>query len=48
MGVSLSEDEQAFLQARKAHQREAFADFIGVPISQVEIQDIPVTGIATS
>ncbi|KAI7875620.1 FabD/lysophospholipase-like protein [Lichtheimia hyalospora FSU 10163] len=48
MGVSLSEDEQAFLQARKAHQREAFANFIGVPISQVEIQDIPVTGIATS
>lgn len=47
MGVSLSEGEQAFLQARKTRQREAFANFIGVPVSQVEIPDIPVTGIAT-
>ncbi|KAI8143261.1 acyl transferase/acyl hydrolase/lysophospholipase [Fennellomyces sp. T-0311] len=47
-GATLCQHEQAFVQARKQRQRQAFAKFIGVPVHQVDLQDIPVVGIASS
>ncbi|RUP47452.1 hypothetical protein BC936DRAFT_145719 [Jimgerdemannia flammicorona] len=45
---SLSEDEQKFLKARKAHIREAFAKYVGVDVSEVHEDDIPVIAAAGS
>lgn len=42
----MSQGELEFLEKRKKRQRTAFADFIGVDVSQVDERDIPVVGVA--
>ena len=42
----LCDQELAFIKARKMKQKEAFAKFIGVSVNEIEVQDIPVVGIA--
>lgn len=47
-GNTLSQEEQAFIAARKQKQVSSFAKFIGVDENQVDPRDIPVIGIASS
>ncbi|OAD02793.1 hypothetical protein MUCCIDRAFT_37692 [Mucor lusitanicus CBS 277.49] len=47
-GQALSEEEVQFTEARKQKMRAAFAFFIGVDEHEVEIEDIPNIGIASS
>ncbi|KAI8331514.1 acyl transferase/acyl hydrolase/lysophospholipase [Chlamydoabsidia padenii] len=47
-GSNMAQEEQVFLHKRLEHQRAAFASFIGVDILDVEIEDIPIIGIASS
>ncbi|CEP18713.1 hypothetical protein [Parasitella parasitica] len=47
-GQALSEEEIQFTQARKQKMKAAFAFFIGVEEHQVELEDIPHIGIASS
>ncbi|KAG2219995.1 hypothetical protein INT45_001894 [Circinella minor] len=44
----LCDQELTFIKARKMKQKEAFAKFIGVSVNEVELQDIPIVGIAAS
>jgi phospholipase A2 len=46
-GQSLSEEEVAFAKARKQKMKAAFAFFIGVEEHQVDIEDIPIIGVAS-
>ncbi|KAI9488610.1 acyl transferase/acyl hydrolase/lysophospholipase [Zychaea mexicana] len=48
VGSGLCDQELAFIEARKKKQKEAFARFIGVSVRQVELEDIPVVGMAAS
>jgi hypothetical protein len=43
----LALEEEDFLQRRLEHQRIAFASFIGVDVLDVEMEDIPIIGIAS-
>ncbi|KAI9273032.1 acyl transferase/acyl hydrolase/lysophospholipase [Phascolomyces articulosus] len=45
---TLCDEEVFFIEARKKKQKEAFARFIGVPVHDIELEDIPVIGIAAS
>lgn len=45
-GSELSQGELEFLEKRRSRQIKAFADFIGVDVSQVDERDIPVIGVA--
>ncbi|KAI9481693.1 MAG: acyl transferase/acyl hydrolase/lysophospholipase [Benjaminiella poitrasii] len=47
-GQELSEEEIRFAKARKQKMKAAFAFFIGVDENEVEIEDIPNIGIASS
>ncbi|KAL9552456.1 hypothetical protein MBANPS3_003755 [Mucor bainieri] len=47
-GQALSDEEIQFTEARKRKMRAAFAFFIGVDEHEVEIEDIPNIGIASS
>ncbi|SAL97604.1 hypothetical protein [Absidia glauca] len=47
-GSNLALEEEDFLQRRMEHQRIAFASFIGVDVLDVEMEDIPIIGIASS
>ncbi|CAO3617653.1 unnamed protein product [Mucor hiemalis] len=47
-GQELSEEEVEFAKKRKARMRAAFAFFIGVDEHEVEIEDIPNIGVASS
>ncbi|KAI8347618.1 acyl transferase/acyl hydrolase/lysophospholipase [Choanephora cucurbitarum] len=47
-GQALSEEEVAFVKRRKQKIRAAFAFFIGVDEHEVEVEDIPHVGIASS
>lgn len=42
----LCQGEQAFIHARRERQKRTFANFIGVDPREVEIEDIPVVGVA--
>jgi Flp pilus assembly protein protease CpaA len=46
-GSNLALEEENFLQRRMEHQRIAFASFIGVDVLDVEMEDIPIIGIAS-
>ncbi|KAI9316508.1 acyl transferase/acyl hydrolase/lysophospholipase [Dichotomocladium elegans] len=48
IGAGISQGEEAFLRKRKAKQKQAFADFIGVDVNEIDEEDIPVTAIASS
>ncbi|KAI9030730.1 acyl transferase/acyl hydrolase/lysophospholipase [Phycomyces nitens] len=47
-GSSLSKEEKMFVKARKEKQRQAFAKFIDVDPWEIELEDMPVVGIASS
>ncbi|CEG69427.1 hypothetical protein RMATCC62417_05504 [Rhizopus microsporus] len=47
-GQDLSKDEIEYVKKRKERMKAAFAFFIGVEESEVEIEDIPNIGIASS
>ncbi|KZZ92388.1 Acyl transferase/acyl hydrolase/lysophospholipase [Ascosphaera apis ARSEF 7405] len=44
----LCPEEKEFLDKRREHVRKSFAKFIGVPESEVEAEDVPSIGVATS
>ena len=46
-GQDLSKDEIEYVKKRKERMKAAFAFFIGVEESEVEIEDIPNIGIAS-
>ncbi|KAI7868007.1 acyl transferase/acyl hydrolase/lysophospholipase [Spinellus fusiger] len=47
-GSDISVEERHFLIARKEKQRKAFAHFIGVNSHEIESEDMPIVGIASS
>ncbi|KAI9276546.1 acyl transferase/acyl hydrolase/lysophospholipase [Sporodiniella umbellata] len=47
-GQDIAEKEKEFIRTRKERIREAFAFFIGVDQHEVEVEDIPTIGIASS
>ncbi|KAI8878564.1 FabD/lysophospholipase-like protein [Backusella circina FSU 941] len=47
-GQEISEDEIAFVRARREKMRDAFAFFINVNANEVHVDDIPTIGIASS
>ncbi|OCH95436.1 FabD/lysophospholipase-like protein [Obba rivulosa] len=48
LGDDLCLAERAFLQSRRKVMHSAFANFIGVPVSEVDERDVPVVAIAGS
>ncbi|KAM3584306.1 hypothetical protein VKS41_003130 [Umbelopsis sp. WA50703] len=47
-GNELSDDEKAFIEARKQRMIKKFANFIGVSEDEIHIDDLPVIGVASS
>ena len=45
---SLSEGELKYLKTRKTAIRQKFANYIGVDVSEVHEDDIPIIGVAGS
>lgn len=48
LSSDLCQDEETFLSARKKRMRKAFARFIQVNESEVDVRDVPILGIACS
>ncbi|KAL0096298.1 acyl transferase/acyl hydrolase/lysophospholipase [Phycomyces blakesleeanus] len=47
-GSGLSKEEKKFIKVRKERQRQSFAKFMRVDPHEVELEDMPIVGIASS